>query len=128
MAASALSFRRLQILVLCCCSIITMVMALQASATDMSCAGVKTAMAPCVAFLKKGSPLPSASSRCCAGVKQLSSAASSGRDARQAICRCIEASAATINPLPQAVSQLPAACAIAFPYSFSLTQDCSKLQ
>mgnify|MGYP000409127326 CR=1 FL=1 len=91
---------------------------------DISCGDVTSDLGPCADYLTSGG---TPSSDCCQGVVAVSRLATSRR-ARQSICQCLESAANDIQPLASAVSALPSFCGVAFPYSFSTTQDCSRYQ
>ncbi|XP_010529189.1 PREDICTED: non-specific lipid-transfer protein A-like [Tarenaya hassleriana] len=92
---------------------------------QISCGTVASRVAPCIAYLTRGGPLPPA---CCAGVRSLNSLANT-TPARQAACRCLQSAARSIPGLNQgAASGLPRACGVRISYPISTTTNCNNVK
>ncbi|GFY82443.1 hypothetical protein Acr_02g0006830 [Actinidia rufa] len=97
---AAVSYKVACIAVLC---IVALAVAPYAEAT-ITCGTVQSKLAPCLTYLKNGGMLPA---KCCSGVKELNSLASTTPDRQQA-CQCIKNTAQKIPGLhPGLASGLP---------------------
>ncbi|CAH9134705.1 unnamed protein product [Cuscuta epithymum] len=91
----------------------------------ITCGQVSQKLAPCLAYLKSGTGLPTAG--CCGGVKSLAGSATTTAD-RKTACGCLKSLSNSITGLNLgAAAGLPGKCGVNVPYKISPSTDCSTV-
>ncbi|KAF9595731.1 hypothetical protein IFM89_003473 [Coptis chinensis] len=99
-----------------------MVVAAPSAEAAISCGVVVRSLTPCLTYLQRGGPVPSA---CCNGVRSLNNAARSTPD-RQTACGCLKTAASSAAVVQKYASVLPRICSVNLGYNVDPRIDCSK--
>ncbi|XP_068669157.1 non-specific lipid-transfer protein 1-like [Aristolochia californica] len=91
----------------------------------ITCGQVVSSLNACIPYLRNAGKL---TSTCCAGVRNLNTAAKSTAD-RQTACGCLKSAAGSIPRLNYGLAgSLPGNCGVNIPYKISPSTDCSKVK
>ncbi|KAH7442894.1 hypothetical protein KP509_02G006400 [Ceratopteris richardii] len=93
----------------------------------VSCAAVRSSLAPCVGFLLGLKEHPPA--RCCRGVRSLYAMTKSSRQYRITACSCITSLAASVPSQLKAssVAALPKSCGVRLSYQITPSTNCNRI-
>ncbi|KAM3346462.1 hypothetical protein ACQJBY_020811 [Aegilops geniculata] len=105
--------------------LVAMVAAMLLVATEaaISCGQVRSALSPCISYVRGNGANPTAA--CCSGVKRLAGAVQSTADKKTA-CNCIKSAAGGLNTGKAA--DIPSKCSVSIPYAISPSVDCSTIR
>ncbi|OWM87679.1 hypothetical protein CDL15_Pgr022792 [Punica granatum] len=104
--------------------VIAVITSSRATADIISCGDAIAALIPCEAFLL-GSSLPTPSSDCCSGARNLESMANTV-EKRRALCQCFEQTSPSFGVKPDRVNSLPLYCKLKITLPAEPHYDCSK--
>ncbi|KAM0941168.1 putative plant non-specific lipid-transfer protein/Par allergen [Dioscorea sansibarensis] len=93
------------------------------SSALITCTNVQHSLQPCIGYVKGIGIL---TATCCAGVRQLNSAATTTTD-RRSVCSCLKKYYSMIHGFkPNLIPGIPGMCQVKLPYPISANMDCSR--
>ncbi|KAL6597377.1 hypothetical protein ACP70R_020335 [Stipagrostis hirtigluma subsp. patula] len=91
----------------------------------VTCGQVVSMLSPCISYAM--GRVPATTPACCAGVKNLNTAAKTTAD-RQTTCNCLKQQTRGMGGIrPDLVAGIPGKCGVTVPYAISPSTDCSKV-